>query len=68
MLLSLGKLSWTFGNIVYFIKIIYNLQQIYSENAAVVKLADALDSKSSGLILRVGSSPTSGTKITRPEP
>ena len=29
--------------------------------AAVVKLADALDSKSSGLILRVGSSPTSGT-------
>ena len=30
--------------------------------AAVVKLADALDSKSSGLIPRVGSSPTSGTK------
>ena len=29
--------------------------------AAVVKLADALDSKSSGLIPRVGSSPTSGT-------
>ena len=62
MLLSIGKLSWTFGYIVYITKIIYNLQQIYSENAAVVKLADALDSKSSGLILRVGSSPTSGTK------
>ena len=28
----------------------------------MVKLADALDSKSSGLIPRVGSSPTSGTK------
>ena len=34
-------------------------------NAAVVKLADALDSKSSGLILRVGSSPTSGTNKKR---
>ena len=33
--------------------------------AAVVKLADALDSKSSGLILRVGSSPTSGTNEQR---
>ena len=32
------------------------------KNAAVVKLADAPDSKSGGLILRVGSSPTSGTK------
>ena len=30
--------------------------------AGVVKLADALDSKSCGLIIRVGSSPTTGTK------
>lgn len=29
--------------------------------AGVVKLADALDSKSCGLIIRVGSSPTAGT-------
>ncbi len=29
--------------------------------AGVVKLADALDSKSCGLIIRVGSSPTTGT-------
>ena len=35
--------------------------------AAVVKLADALDSKSSGLILRVGSSPTSGTNKKEPK-
>ena len=39
------------------------MQQKRTElNAAVVKLADAPDSKSGGLILRVGSSPTSGTK------
>ena len=39
------------------------MQQKRAElNAAVVKLADAPDSKSGGLILRVGSSPTSGTK------
>lgn len=35
---------------------------IYSICAGVVKLADALDSKSCGLIIRVGSSPTAGTK------
>ncbi len=34
---------------------------IYLTYAGVVKLADALDSKSCGLIIRVGSSPTTGT-------
>ena len=42
----------TFGKIVYAIH----------SCAGVVKLADALDSKSCGLIIRVGSSPTAGTK------
>ena len=34
--------------------------------AGVVKLADALDSKSCGLTLRVGSSPTTGTNEKQP--
>ena len=34
----------------------------FKQFAAVVKLADALDSKSSGLIPRIGSTPISGTK------
>ncbi len=33
--------------------------------AGVVELADAPDSKSGGLITRVGSTPTTGTKKTR---
>ena len=36
------------------------------KNAEVVKLADALDSKSSGLILRAGSSPAFGTTKKNP--
>ena len=36
--------------------------------AAVVKLADAMDSKSIGLILRAGSTPASGTKSEQFEP
>lgn len=36
----------------------HNSIQFY---AAVVKLADAMDSKSIGLILRAGSTPASGT-------
>lgn len=36
--------------------------------AAVVKLADAMDSKSIGLILRAGSTPASGTKSDKVEP
>ena len=34
--------------------------------AAVVKLADAMDSKSIGLILRAGSTPASGTSASIP--
>ena len=41
------------------------LQQIITIFAAVVKLADALDSKSSGLIPRAGSTPASGTNKKR---
>ena len=33
------------------------------EDAGVVKLVDALDSKSSGTLFRVGSIPTSGTNL-----
>ena len=33
-----------------------------TEYAGVVELADALDSKSSGLIIRAGSTPATGTK------
>ena len=33
-------------------------------NAGVMELADVTDSKSVGLITRVGSSPTTGTKMT----
>ena len=43
----------------------FNLQQINEYFAAVVKLADALDSKSSGLIPRAGSTPASGTNKKR---
>lgn len=43
----------------------HNSLQFY---AAVVKLADAMDSKSIGLILRAGSTPASGTKSEQFEP
>ena len=43
----------------------HNSIQFY---AAVVKLADAMDSKSIGLILRAGSTPASGTKSEQFEP
>ena len=43
----------------------HNFLQFY---AAVVKLADAMDSKSIGLILRAGSTPASGTKSEQFEP
>ena len=42
----------------YIIIMFRNLIRLY---AAVVKLADAMDSKSIGLILRAGSTPASGT-------
>ena len=45
-----------------FFKVSYIIVSLFELNAAVVKLADAMDSKSIGLILRVGSTPTSGTK------
>ena len=48
-----------------FIKNAFNLQLKYVYFAAVVKLADALDSKSSGLIPRAGSTPASGTNKKR---
>ena len=45
-----------------FFNVSYIIISLTKTNAAVVKLADAMDSKSIGLILRVGSTPTSGTK------
>ena len=35
---------------------------LFGENAGVMELADVTDSKSVGLITRVGSSPTAGTE------
>ena len=50
---------------IYFNKKNLLLQLTFKTYAEVVKLADALDSKSSGLIPRAGSSPAFGTKINR---
>ena len=59
MILSYSKYTFILSNFTCF------CNSFNKVNAAVVKLADALDSKSSGLIPRVGSSPTSGTKKER---
>ena len=45
-------------NILFYVVCAFLTFPIY---AAVVELADALDSKSSGLIIRIGSTPISGS-------
>ena len=54
-----------FSSLSYIILMFLNSFFFY---AAVVKLADAMDSKSIGLILRAGSTPASGTKSEQFEP
>ena len=54
-----------FSSLSYIILMFHNSFFFY---AAVVKLADAMDSKSIGLILRAGSTPASGTKSEQFEP
>ena len=52
-----------FSSLSYIILMFLNSFFFY---AAVVKLADAMDSKSIGLILRAGSTPASGTSASIP--